>query len=108
MSNFTDPTEGQTEKPYVRIFTKQDAGHGIHYSIRQEILDKKYKGCGNGIVSIDTETDEVIDMDYLDSKGRIITEQNVGMINNAGNEIDNIDGVITIRANFSCCEACLF
>tara|TARA_R110000787_G_scaffold49454_9_gene118603 strand:- start:1636 stop:1962 length:327 start_codon:yes stop_codon:yes gene_type:complete len=108
MSNFTDPTEGQTETPYVRIFTKQDAGHGIHYSIRQEILDKKYKGCGNGKVTIDNRIDEVVDMDYLDECENVITVQNVSMVEDAGQRIESDEYHDIYIANFSCCEACLF
>jgi hypothetical protein len=78
------------------------------YSIPKELLEKKYKGCGNGIVTIEKATRKVLDFDYTDSKFRPLTEQNVSMTKSAGRKICEDETSITYRANFSACQVCLF
>ena len=78
------------------------------YSIPRELLEKKYKGCGNGIVVIDKATNAVLDFDYTNSKLKPINEQNINMTKAAGKKIREDDGTITYRANFSSCQVCLF
>jgi hypothetical protein len=78
------------------------------FSIPKPLLEAKYKGCGNGIVTIDKKTRKVLDFDYTDSKLRPIKEQNVNMTKAAGKKIREDDATITYRANFSSCTVCLF
>lgn len=78
------------------------------YSIPQDLLSKKYKGCGNGIVTIEKATRKVLDIDYTDSKLRPIKEQNISMTKTAGRKIREDDITVTYRANFSACQVCLF
>ena len=85
----------------------RDANKNV-YSIPTELLEKKYKGCGNGIVTIEKDTRKVLDFDYTDSKLRPLNEQNMNMIKSAGKKISETDTTITYRANFSSCTVCLF
>ena len=78
------------------------------YSIPPELLKAKYKGCGNGIVTIEKGTRKVLDFDYTDSKLRPIQEQNINMVKTAGKKIREDEATITYRANFSSCQVCLF
>ena len=78
------------------------------FAIPKPLLEAKYKGCGNGIVTIDKQTRKVLDFDYTDSKLRPIKEQNVNMTKAAGKKIREDDATITYRANFSSCTVCLF
>ena len=78
------------------------------FPIPKPLLDAKYKGCGNGIVTIDKQTRKVLDFDYTDSNLRPIKEQNVNMTKAAGKKIREDDATITYRANFSSCTVCLF
>lgn len=78
------------------------------YSIPNELLQKKYKGCGNGIVTIEKGTRKVLDFDYTDSKLRPLQEQNLSMSKSAGKKLSETDTTITYRANFSSCQVCLF
>ena len=78
------------------------------YSIPPELLKAKYKGCGNGIVTIEKGTRKVLDFDYTDSKLRPIQEQNINMVKTAGKKICEDEATITYRANFSSCQVCLF
>ena len=78
------------------------------YSIPPELLKAKYKGCGNGIVTIEKGTRKVLDFDYTDSKLRPIQEQNISMVKTAGKKIREDENTITYRANFSSCQVCLF
>ena len=85
----------------------RDANKNV-YSIPTELLEKKYKGCGNGIVTIEKDTRKVLDFDYTDSKLRPLNEQNMNMTKSAGKKISETDTTITYRANFSSCQVCLF
>jgi hypothetical protein len=78
------------------------------YSIPPELLKAKYKGCGNGIVTIEKGTRKVLDFDYTDSKFRVLREQNMSMTKSAGKKIREDEATITYRANFSSCQVCLF
>ncbi len=78
------------------------------FPIPKLLLEAKYKGCGNGIVTIDKQTRKVLDFDYTDSKLRPIKEQNISMTKAAGKKIREDDATITYRANFSSCTVCLF
>jgi hypothetical protein len=78
------------------------------FTIPEDLLSKKYKGCGNGIVVIEKNTRRVLDIDYTDSKLRPIKTQNISMTNTAGKKIREDDATITYRANFSACQVCLF
>ena len=78
------------------------------YSIPPELLKAKYKGCGNGIVTIEKGTRKVLDFDYTDSKLRPLQEQNMSMSKVAGKKIREDESTITYRANFSSCQVCLF
>ena len=78
------------------------------YSIPPELLKAKYKGCGNGIVTIEKGTRKVLDFDYTDSKFRVLHEQNISMTKSAGRKIREDETTITYRANFSSCQVCLF
>ena len=78
------------------------------YSIPSDLLQKKYRGCGNGIAVIDKETNKVVDFDYTDSKLRPLLQQNINMSKSAGKKIRETDKTITYRANFSSCQVCLF
>jgi hypothetical protein len=78
------------------------------FSIPEPLLKTKYKGCGNGIVTIEKATRKVLDFDYTDSKFRPLTEQNVSMTKSAGRKICEDETSITYRANFSACQVCLF
>lgn len=78
------------------------------YSIPNDLLEKKYRGCGNGIAVINKETNKVVDFDYTDSKLRPLQEQNINMSKSAGKKISETDATITYRANFSSCQVCLF
>lgn len=78
------------------------------YSIPEKLLEKKYKGCGNGIVTIEKATRKVLDFDYTDSKLRPLKDQNISMTKTAGRKIREDDVTITYRANFSSCQVCLF
>ena len=78
------------------------------YSIPPELLKAKYKGCGNGIVTIEKGTRKVLDFDYTHSRLRPIQEQNISMVKTAGKKIREDEATITYRANFSSCQVCLF
>jgi hypothetical protein len=78
------------------------------FAIPKLLLEAKYKGCGNGIVTIDKQTRKVLDFDYTDSKLRPIKKQNISMTKAAGKKIREDDATITYRANFSSCTVCLF
>jgi hypothetical protein len=78
------------------------------YSIPPELLKAKYKGCGNGIVTIEKGTRKVLDFDYTNSRLRPIQEQNISMVKTAGKKIREDEATITYRANFSSCQVCLF
>jgi hypothetical protein len=88
--------------------TKNREANKNVYSIPTELLEKKYKGCGNGIVTIEKDTRKVLDFDYTDSKLRPLQEQNMNMTKSAGKKIRETDTTITYRANFSSCQVCLF
>jgi len=88
--------------------TKNREANKNVYSIPTELLEKKYKGCGNGIVTIEKDTRKVLDFDYTDSKLRPLNEQNMNMTKSAGKKISETDTTITYRANFSSCQVCLF
>jgi len=87
---------------------KNREGNKNVYSIPNDLLEKKYKGCGNGIVTIEKDTRKVLDFDYTDSKLRPLQEQNINMTKSAGKKIRETDTTITYRANFSSCQVCLF
>lgn len=78
------------------------------YSIPPKLLKAKYKGCGSGIVTIEKETRKVLNIDYTNSKLKVLTEQNISMCKNAGKKIREDETTITYRANFSSCQVCLF
>lgn len=78
------------------------------YKIPAKLLKSKYKGCGNGIVTIEKKTRKVLDFDYTDSKLRPIKDQNINMTKTAGKKIREDETTITYRANFSSCQVCLF
>jgi hypothetical protein len=78
------------------------------YSIPPELIKAKYKGCGNGIVTIEKGTRKVLDFDYTNSRLRPIQEQNISMVKTAGKKIREDEATITYRANFSSCQVCLF
>jgi len=78
------------------------------FNIPMPLLEKKYHGCGSGIVVIDKATCAVIDFDYTDSKLRPLGEQNISMTKSAGRKICEDETTITYRANFSSCQVCLF
>ena len=78
------------------------------FNIPEDVLYKKYKGCGNGIAIIEKATRKVLDIDYTDSKLRPLGEQNISMTKSAGKKISEDEATITYRANFSSCQVCLF
>jgi len=78
------------------------------FNIPEDVLYKKYKGCGNGIAIIEKATRKVLDIDYTDSKLRPLGEQNISMTKSAGKKISEDEVTITYRANFSACQVCLF
>lgn len=71
-------------------------------------LDKKYRGCGNGIVVIDKKTNKILDFDYTNSKLQPLSEQNITMSRSAGKKIREDEKTITYRCNFSSYEVCLY
>jgi hypothetical protein len=78
------------------------------FSIPRDLLESKYKGCGNGIVVIDKSTQTVIDFDYTTARLKPQKEQNISMTKSAGKKIREDEQTITYRANFSSCQVCLF
>ena len=54
------------------------------FNIPKPLLETKYKGCGNGIATIEKATRKVLDFDYTDSKLRPLGEQNISMTKSAG------------------------
>ena len=78
------------------------------FNIPTPLLETKYKGCGNGIATIEKATRKVLDFDYTDSKLRPTTTQNISMTKAAGKKIREDEVTITYRANFSACQVCLF
>jgi hypothetical protein len=78
------------------------------FTIPTPLLETKYKGCGNGIVTIEKATRKVLDFEYTDSKLRPLAEQNISMTKTAGRTIREDEVTITYRANFSSCQVCLF
>jgi len=78
------------------------------FSIPRDLLESKYKGCGNGIVVIDKSTQTVIDFDYTTARLKPQKEQNISMTKSAGKKIREDEKTITYRANFSSCQVCLF
>lgn len=78
------------------------------YSIPLKLLKAKYKGCGSGIVTIEKKTRKVLNIDYTNSKLKVLIEQNISMCKNAGKKIREDETTITYRANFSSCQVCLF
>lgn len=78
------------------------------FNIPMPLLEKKYHGCGNGIVVIDKATCAVIDFDYTNSRLKPQQDQNVSMTKSAGRKIREDEKTITYRANFSSCQVCLF
>lgn len=83
-------------------------GKGICYKIPNSLADRKYHGCGNGIIVVDDKTGEVVDMNYLDANDHVINRQNYNMIENAGDLFESRAEQTVFRANFSCGQACLF
>ena len=81
---------------------------GEYFTIPSQILETKYRGCGNGIVVFDRGTGEILDMDYTNGRLKPIAEQNIAMCDNAGRVVRQDDQTITVRANFSCCQALMF
>ncbi len=79
---------------------------GKYYSIPQAVLEAQYHGCGNGFIIVDKATDEVVSMNYDD--GGDGTTQNIVMSPLAGEVMLETETNIVYRANFSCCQACLF
>ena len=77
------------------------------WKIPENLLDK-YRGCGNGIVVVDKQTDQVLDWSYTDQRLRRINDQNLFMCEDAGRVIKDDDKTTTYRANFSCGDALLF
>jgi hypothetical protein len=65
-------------------------------------LQEKYHGCGNGFVTF-SESGEVINFGYIDKKNKEISCQNVSMTNKCGENVV-VNGVSSIRCNFSCME----
>jgi hypothetical protein len=78
------------------------------FSIPHDLLESKYKGCGNGIVVIDKSTQTVVDFDYTSARLKPQKEQNISMTKSAGKKIREDEKTITYRANFSSCQVCLF
>ena len=78
------------------------------FNIPMPLLEKKYHGCGSGIVVIDKATCAVIDFDYTNSRLKPQQDQNVNMTKSAGKKIREDEKTITYRANFSSCQVCLF
>lgn len=64
-------------------------------------LDHKYRGCGNGVVSIEKSKDSVLDFDYTDENLRPLEDQNISMCSDAGKIIREDDRTIIYRANFN-------
>ena len=54
------------------------------YNIPTDLLERKYRGCGNGFVIIDKPTGKVVSMEYTED-GEIVDEQNIFMSEEAGN-----------------------
>lgn len=77
------------------------------WKIPENLLDK-YHGCGNGIVVVDKQTDQVLDWSYTDQRLRRINDQNLFMCEDAGRVIKDDGKTTTYRANFSCGDALLF
>ena len=95
------------DKAIEQILKNRETNKNV-YSIPTELLEKKYRGCGNGIVTIEKGTRKVLDFDYTDSKLRPLNEQNMNMSKSAGKKISETDTTIIYRANFSSCQVCLF
>ena len=102
-----DVLQKYVDKAIVQIIKNRETLKDT-FSIPKPLLEAKYKGCGNGIVTIDKQTRKVLDFDYTDSKLRPIKEQNISMTKAAGKKIREDDATITYRANFSSCTVCLF
>jgi hypothetical protein len=73
----------------------------------EEMLEKYYHGCGHGFVIIRKDTGQVTDMAYTHN-GKRINEQNIFMCDDAGKILRDTKKHLKVRANFSCCMACLF
>lgn len=102
-----DVLQNYVDKAIVQIIKNRETLKDT-FSIPKPLLEAKYKGCGNGIVTIDKKTNKVLDFDYTDSKLRPIKDQNISMTKAAGKKIREDDATITYRANFSSCTVCLF
>jgi hypothetical protein len=70
--------------------------------------DRRYSGCGNGWVRIHKEKDKVVEMSYASDGVSIDREQNISMCSSAGKVLSEDGTYITVRANFSAYQACLF
>ena len=81
---------------------------GANYYNIPTSLDHKYHGCGNGIVTLDKKTREVLDFSYTDDNLNPIEDQNIEMCRDAGRKIKEDEQTVTYRANFSSYQICLF
>lgn len=95
-------------KKAIKQMKENRATNALVFSIPMPLLEKKYHGCGNGIVVIDKATCAVIDFDYTNSRLKPQKEQNISMTKSAGKKIREDEKTITYRANFSSCQVCLF
>jgi hypothetical protein len=71
-------------------------------------LDHKYRGCGNGVVTLDKTSKKVLDFSYTDEDLKPIEDQNIEMCKDAGRKIQEDDKTVTYRANFSSYQICLY
>ena len=71
-------------------------------------LDHKYRGCGNGVVTLDKKSKKVLDFSYTDEDLKPMEDQNIEMCKDAGKLIREDDRTITYRANFSSYQICLY
>jgi hypothetical protein len=71
-------------------------------------LDHKYRGCGNGVVTLNKDKNKVLDFSYTDDNLNPTEEQNISMCNDAGRKIMEDDNTVTYRANFSSYQICLY
>jgi hypothetical protein len=89
-------------KPGRSIDMKKDA-----YRIPRS-LDHKYRGCGNGVVTLEKDKDKVLDFSYTDSNLNPIEDQNITMCDDVGRKIREDDKTVTYRANFSSYQIFLY
>jgi hypothetical protein len=101
-----DVMQVYVNKAIEQVIANREVAKNV-YPIPDELMPK-YKGCGNGIVTIEKGTRKVLDFDYTDSKLRVSKKQNIKMSKHAGRKIMETDEAITYRANFSSCQVCLF